>query len=58
MHGAGAYADFTGDFEDAVTGPQMLPDALFKLLADARPTERAVDAKLITASKSIARCTP
>jgi hypothetical protein len=36
-----AYADFTGDFEDAIAGPQMLPDALFKLLADAgRPTER------------------
>jgi len=40
MHGAGAYADFTGDFEDAIAGQQMLPDALFKFLADARPTQR------------------
>jgi hypothetical protein len=40
LHGAIAYANFVSDLHDALAGPQLILDALFKLLAYPRPTER------------------
>jgi hypothetical protein len=40
LHSASAHADFTGNFVHAFTRAQLLLDALFNLLAYARPTQR------------------
>jgi hypothetical protein len=45
VNGAVTDANFVGNFQNAFAGPQMVADALFDRCADARPTERAVEAK-------------
>ena len=40
LHSAGAYANFARNLQDAAASLQMLPDALFKLLANAWATKR------------------
>jgi hypothetical protein len=40
LHSTGTYTNFAGNFVDAFTCSQLVLDALFNLLAYARPTQR------------------
>ena len=47
LHGASAYADFAGDFDNAFSGPQLSLDAPFNGLAYLRPTDARCERRLV-----------